>query len=377
MNTTGATTVDADLDLDLNLGEQYYKDDKEFEHKAIEDLVDLIHKSIERRFREGSGPAHRDAHAGDNGCVRAIFRVDPDLDRELQHGAFIPGREYEAWIRFSNGNSEVKGSRWPDARGMAIKLMGVKGDKLMPDEKETQDFILLSSPAFFVDDLERYQRTLADFLRGSTLIQWLSVLHLRGREIWLALRTNFRFITNPLFQQYWSATPYRLGTADAPNKTAVKYTAKPRRPPERRPFDGLRARWGAVLTFFSPGFSLKTEMNNALASREMWFDFYLQTFVDHDRTPIEDSKVEWKENWSPLRHVAKIVIPCQDIMSAERAQFCEDLSYSPWHGLPAHRPLGLVNRVRRRAYTEISQLRHRLNRRPSQEPTAGSPPASA
>src|SRR5262249_44797630 len=83
MKTTGATTVDADLDLDLKLGEQYYKDDKEFEHKAIEALVDLIHKSIERRFREGSGPAHRDAHAGDNGCVRAIFRVDPDLDREL------------------------------------------------------------------------------------------------------------------------------------------------------------------------------------------------------------------------------------------------------------------------------------------------------
>src|SRR5262245_63305114 len=42
MSTTGATTVDADLDLDLKLGEQYYKGDKELEHKAIEDLVGFI-----------------------------------------------------------------------------------------------------------------------------------------------------------------------------------------------------------------------------------------------------------------------------------------------------------------------------------------------
>ena len=377
MSTTGATTVDADLDLDLKLGEQYYKGDKELEHKAIEDLVGFIHKSIERRFREGRGLARRDAHAGDTGCVRAIFRVDPDLDKSLRHGAFVPGREYEAWIRFSNGSSDPQGSRWPDARGMAIKLMGVKGDKLMPDEKETQDFILISSPAFFVDDLERYQRTLADFLSDSKLVQYLSVFHLRGREFWLAIKANAKFITNPLFQQYWSMTPYRLGKVDAPSKTAVKYTAKPRLQPERRPFDGVRRLGRAVVTFFSPGFSLKTEMNNTLAKHEMWFDFYLQTFVDHDRTPIEDSKVEWKESWSPLRHVAKIVIPCQDIMSAERAQFCEDLSFSPWHGLAAHKPLGLVNRVRRRAYLAISQLRHGLNGRPSQEPTAGSPPASA
>jgi len=370
MSMTDVAMVDADLDLDL--GEQYYKGQKSLEHQAIEELVGAIHKGIERRFRTKGPPARRDAHASDSGCVQAIFRVDPDLDKSLQHGAFIPGREYAAWIRFSNGSADPKGSRWPDARGMAIKLMGVQGEKLLRDEKETQDFILISSPAFFVDDLPRYQRTLTDFLSDSTLVQLLSVRHLRGREIWLAIKANAKLITNPLFQQYWSMTPYRLGTADAPNKTAVKYTAKPRLPP----VSGLRRRWRAVLTFFSPGFSLKTEMNNALARDEMCFDFYLQQFVDEGRTPIEDSKVEWKEQDSRLRHVAKIVVPSQDIMSAERAQFCEDLSFSPWHCLPAHKPLGLVNRVRRRAYLEISQLRHRLNGPPSKEPTAGYPSAS-
>src|SRR5262245_24494199 len=117
MSTTSATAVDADLDLDLDLREQYYKGEKSLEHQTIEDLVAMIHKSIERRFLKKKDLARRDAHAGDTGCVRAIFRVDDDLDKNLQHGVFVPGREYAAWIRFSNGSSDPKGSRWPDARG--------------------------------------------------------------------------------------------------------------------------------------------------------------------------------------------------------------------------------------------------------------------
>ena len=56
---------------------------------------------------------------------------------------------------------------------MAIKLMGVSGDKLMSDEKETQDFILISHPRFFVDDLKPYKATLDRFLRGTFWDQWV------------------------------------------------------------------------------------------------------------------------------------------------------------------------------------------------------------
>ncbi len=59
-----------------------------------------------------------------------------------------------------------------------------------------------------------------------------------------------------------------------------------------------------------------------------------------------------------------IIIPIQDCMSLEQAVFCENLSFSPWHSLPEHRPLGLVNRVRKVAYREISRLRHDLNKAP-------------
>jgi hypothetical protein len=99
----------------------------------------------------------------------------------------------------------------------------------------------------------------------------------------------------------------------------------------------------------------------------MSFDFCVQRYVD-ERTPIEDSTVEWTEEVSPFEHVAKIIIPSQDIMSAGENRFRENLSFSPWHGLPEHRPLGLTNRVRKVAYLEISNHRHYLNRVPPAEP---------
>jgi hypothetical protein len=246
---------------------------------------------------------------------------------------------------------------------MAIKLMDVPGAKMLDDEKFTQDFILISHPAFFVNDLRIYKATLERFLRGSFWSQWASApLQLRSlRAIAIAFRVNARFILNPLFIQYWSMTPYRLGI-DPLRKLAVKYTAKPSQDVKKTVYDDLAS-------YFARGFSLKKQMNDRLAmSEEARFDFYVQRYVD-DRTPIEDATVAWSEAISKPEHVAQIVIPPQDIMSAARGDFCEHLSFNPWHGLPEHKPLGLVNRVRRRIYFEISEYRHGLNEVPRTEPT--------
>jgi hypothetical protein len=359
--TPSAPAPEGASELDRELGEQFYQGSRQIEARYTQEIIDSIKRAIDARFAAGDKPARRDAHAFDSGCVRAIFRVDDELKAELRHGIFDPGREYPAWIRFSNGNTVPK-SRWsPDARGMAIKLMGVPGAKLMDDERATQDFILISHPVFFVDDLERYKLTLIDFLKGGIFDQYVRALsRLRGREIWLALIANSKWLTNPLFQQYWSMTPYRLG-ADGARGIAVKYTAKPRN--LKKP-----ALYARVATFLRKDFSLKNEMNRALAGGEMSFDFYIQRHVDQ-RTPIEDSKVEWTEDVSPLEHVATITLPRQDIMAAEQAAFCENLSFSPWHSLGEHRPLGLVNRVRRQVYRAISDHRHTLNRVNRTEPT--------
>ena len=353
---------DPDNNLDTALGECYYEGSKDLEEKYTTEIIEAISSAIEGHFRQGGGLARRDAHAFDNGCVRAIFRVDADLDAALCHGAFVPGREYRAWIRFSNGNSEPRPAWFFDARGMAIKLMGVPGAKLFDDEKNTQDFVLISNPTFFVDDLRRYKATLVDFLKGGYIDQYVwSLLKLRfPSEFFLALKANLNFMVNPLFQQYWSMTPYRLGV-DPDKKFAVKYTAKPR-------VHQMPSFWSRHITRLGWNFSLKEEMNNTLAGNEVWFDFYIQPYVD-ERTPIEDSKVEWTEDVSKPKHVAKIVIPMQDCISPEQDLFCENLSFSPWHCLPEHKPLGLVNRVRKVAYSQISELRHELNHVSRREPT--------
>ena len=354
---------DTTPDLDTALGERYYEGSQASEEKYINEIVESIASAINLHFKQGRRPARRDAHAYDNGCVRAIFRVDADLPDHLRQGVFVPGSQYKAWIRFSNGNSEARPAWFFDARGMAIKLMGVPDEKLLDDEKHTQDFILISHPKFFVDDLRRYKATLVEFLKGGYIDQYLwSLLKLRfPSEFWLALKANLNFTVNPLFQQYWSMTPYRLGV-DPDKKFAVKYTAKPR-------LNSMPGFLRRHLTRLGWNFSLKEEMNKTLVANEMWFDFYVQRYVDEVHTPIEDSKVEWTEDISKPERVGRIIIPIQDCMSPEQAVFCENLSFSPWHTLPEHRPLGLVNRVRKIAYREISNLRHELNHAPRQEPT--------
>jgi len=359
MSTAPSTPVDYDA-IDGALGERYYKDSKDLEEKYTEEIIDAIRRAIDEGFQQ-NGLARRDAHAFDNGCVRAIFRIDSHLDPSLQHGVFIPGREYRAWIRFSNGNSVARSRWWPDARGMAIKLTGVEGQKLLNDENNTQDFILISHPVFFVDDLERYKATLDAFLKGGILDQYVRApFKLRGREIRLSYAANLLWISNPLFHQYWSMTPYQLGL-DPSRRLAVKYTAKPRSVPRRT----LLSR---VAPYFRWRFSLKGEINRTLAGGERCFDFYIQRYVD-ERTPIEDSKIEWTEVISKPEHVASIIIRSQDLMSDEQNRFCESLSFSPWHGLLAHKPLGLVNRVRKKVYLAISEHRHNLNCAPKLEPT--------
>jgi hypothetical protein len=350
-------------DLDLALGESYYEGSRALEEQYINAIVEDTRRVITAHFNEGRGPARRDAHAFDNGCVRAIFQVSENLSDDLCQGVFVRGRQYRAWIRFSNGNSERRPGWMFDARGMAIKLTGVPGEKLMDDEKNTQDFVLINRPHFFVDDLKRYRKTLAWFMRGGWWDQYFfSLLQLRKRdEFWLALKVNLNFMYNPLYQQYWSMTPYRFGV-DPETKFAVKYTAKPRLHSKPGLFSRQLARWGW-------NFSLKEEMNKTLAGNEVWFDFYIQRFVDEQSTPIENSKKTWRETESKPERVGTIIIPIQDCMAPEQAVFCENLSFSPWHSLPEHRPLGLVNRVRKVAYREISKLRHDLNKAPRQEPT--------
>src|ERR1035437_808720 len=125
------------------------------ETEATAQIAALIEGTVAKDRKE-TGSAHRDAHAKAHGCVRAEFRVAEKLPPELRQGLFQEGRVYRSWIRYSNGAGRAAKDSEGDARGMAIKLLGVPGPKLADDEKATQDFLLINSPVFFVRNAADY-----------------------------------------------------------------------------------------------------------------------------------------------------------------------------------------------------------------------------
>jgi hypothetical protein len=95
----------------------------------------------------------------------------------------------------------------------------------------------------------------------------------------------------------------------------------------------------------------------------------VQLRADPRKMPVEDPTIPWREAAAPFRKVATIHIPAQDFTCRERKSFSEGLTFTPWHSLPDHRPLGGINRVRGAVYNEVSRLRHQKNEMPGREPT--------
>jgi hypothetical protein len=83
---------------------------------------------------------------------------------------------------------------------------------------------------------------------------------------------------------------------------------------------------------------------------------------------VEDSRIEWTEVQAPFYKVATIRIPAQTFDTPQQNVFCENLSFTPWHALPEHKPLGVTNRLRKVIYDHISRVRHEMNEADRQEP---------
>jgi hypothetical protein len=325
------------------------------EEEIAEQVRDFIAAGIEAAFQAEGAPARRDAHPKAHGCVRAEFRVEESLPPQLAQGVFVPGATYAAWIRFSNGNPDV---RRPDYRGdvraMAIKLLGVPGEKLLESDREatTQDFILMNSPVFFACDALEYLSVVKREKSANPVTRFFAPLALGLRGAAIGLKMLSSRIGDPLAVRYWSTVPFRLG--DEPHKLAVKYSAVPHARAVRVPLPA------------SPQF-LREAMIAHLRVGDVAFDFLIQPRTSAAMS-VEDSCTEWKEAEAPFYKVATIAIPRQEFATTENDALAENLAFNPWHALPQHRPLGCVNRTRRIVYEATSELRRRRNGAALQEP---------
>src|SRR6266403_3973222 len=122
----------------------------------------IIHNGIAMltttRQAVGDGVYRRDAHAKTHGCMLASFRALPKLEPPLSVGVFEDTNPHKAWVRFSSGSTSLQSDWQPDARGMAIKVLGVRGEKMLEGEENalTQDFLMINNPVFFIRDVKEY-----------------------------------------------------------------------------------------------------------------------------------------------------------------------------------------------------------------------------
>ncbi|MGB0522949.1 MAG: catalase family protein [Flammeovirgaceae bacterium] len=330
----------------LELGREYIpKDEAVYTEKIIKDLRKLLEKS----YPEGT--IMRAFHPKIIGLVKAEFIVESDLPQDLQVGIFRPGKVYKAWIRFSNAKRHPQADKKKDLRGMAIKLMGVEGEKLLENEQDAQthDFLMITHPTLQTDTVKSFQKGIAALLGGIFTMLPYAIQPWNWGIIIRSIQSLKKF-SNLLEAQFWSTTAYRFGTEDR----AVKYAARPQvmnqTPfPEHPTHDFLRE-----------------NMKTMLAQQAVYFDFLVQFQTNAERMPIEDPTKEWD---SPFQKLATIKIVKQEFDSQKQLDYGQNLAFTPWHCIAAHKPIGGANRARKKAYEVLSAFRLERSGLKSKEPT--------
>jgi Dyp-type peroxidase family len=291
-----------------------------------------------------------------HGVVRGEIVIRDDVPAPMRQGIFAQPRTYQSWVRFSGpGPDSPKDIDDVGFGSIAIKMMGVPGEKLLDDEKYTQDLICVSTPTFVTPDV--VQNALLQTqsnLRGTPFMYFwrpgaTHILDFFMQGLWNETKTS------PLESQYWSCVPYLLGEGQA-----MMYSVRPK--------VWTRSRV-PNLPFRPPDNYLRDALLDTLAAREVEFDILVQVQTDPHRMPIENAGVRWPEKLSPWVPVATLRLFQQAPSWPAQLDLANRLSYNPWHCLKEHRPLGNQSRARYEMYQALSHLRQSENRTPHIEPT--------
>ena len=331
------------------------------------ELNATLRKISDKTFQD-YGHAVRSVHAKSHGLVRGEVAVAENLPPELAQGMFAKPGRYEAILRFSTIPGDILHDNVSVPRGLAIKLLNVPGERLSGSEDDTtQDFLLVEGPTFSsstakpflrnlkmlaasTDKAEGAKKVLSAALRGLE-----SVVEAAGGKSATLTTLGGHPRTNILGETYYSQVPCRYGD----------YMAKVCVAPVSASLVALKDK------------VLDTNDRNAI--RDAVVDYFanaggiwelrVQLCRNLESMPIEDAAKEWPERLSPYMMVARIEVPPQVGWSAERSRAIDDgMSFSPWHGLEAHRPLGSIMRLRKAAYETSAAFRSQRNSCPVREP---------
>ena len=336
-----------------------YSDDVEAIPADEADDIQRVVEALEvilARSQAKTGQFRSDVHVKTHAYVQGEFRVLPNLPNELAQGLFDHEGVCPAVIRFSNSASRSQADALPDGRGMAVKVLDVKGEVVVADKLNgpTQDFVMINHPVFFTRNVKDYLRleqvlVQADnnaltTLRGALTGGDWNPLHWHWREMLTVTRIVGQLPAHPASNTYFSMAPIRFGNFVA------KYRAKPAG-------DWHESYLNLVKQLGLESDAMRLALEETLRTQEVLFEFQVQLRNSEQSMPIEDASVAWPESESPYRTVAHLLLPRQEIGLLRQQDVYRNLSFNVWHALAEHRPLGGINRVRRFAYPLSSAWR--------------------
>lgn len=351
------------------------------EEPQIAEITDLGPKMQVKRASVQNGAVLRGVHAKSHGCVIAKFKVNKkeNIEERFRVGLFAnPGKTFEAVVRFSNaavhtGDDLAKGGsgkRENGSRGMAIKVLNVGGNVFIKEKNErNQDFLMINTPEFAFRNSRDYLH-LTRILHASqnALSAAKYFVPTQDKELNDGIEVTKRIIfappdgiklrtvRNPLQVQYFGAAPFLFGEGQA-----MKFSAKP--------CGGEITQ--EAFTENEKGTLSEDYLRAALTetmkgNKDVCFDFMIQVRgkEDVDKLSIEDATTRWPNELDNYKSVAQIIIEApQQTDSDEAKKSCEALSFTPWHSLKEHQPLGSINRLRREVYD--ASAHHRLGTQPA------------
>lgn len=344
----------------------------EDEAEIIEELRETMLK-MSRIMHEHTGHATRSVHSKSFGLLRGSLEVLPGLPPVLAQGMFAVARTFDLVARMSTPPAEELDDRVSLPRAIALKVLGVEGERLEGSESDTtQDLLMVDGPVFVAKDAKHFlrqvkllsattdkaeggKRMLSVLLRGAT-----AALGAVGVEAGSLKSMGGHEKTHPLAATFFTQVPLRFGD----------YIAKLSLAPVSSSLLALQGEpLGEDLADDPNG--LRKAVNRFFEADGGEWELRAQLNTDLQRMPIEDVSVEWPQDASPYIAVARVKIGRQAGWSEERSRAVDDgLSFNPWHGLEAHRPLGGVMRARKAVYPSSVQFRSAANGCPVYEPSS-------
>ncbi|MEF2549478.1 hypothetical protein VQ045_20305 [Aurantimonas sp. E1-2-R+4] len=229
-----------------------------------------------------------------------------------------------------------------------MKLFGVPGEKLLGDDGAgTFDMIFQNHDVFFVDtasDMCAFTR--ASVIDG-TIVDWPAA-HPKTAAV---LDDMAKPEASILSARYWTILPAAFGADDH-----AKFSLQPElllEPPSSQPPD--------------PNY-LAADLAKRLKTDDARFVLSVQRRTNPATMPLDEATVRRLEEESPFLPLADLVLPPQDILSGDTAEYGENRAFNIWRVTAAHEPAGSIARARRTVYAASAHLRRSTNGVSESEP---------